>query len=61
MLYVAPKMLGRPTGIESDLLGRRERAETEGWLGEVEGIELTRLAAKTQVDLGMPARTGRTK
>ena len=52
--------------IHTDLLARRAQAEAEGWLGELEGIELTllflqdkrghaqRLAGSTRVDLGMP-------
>jgi hypothetical protein len=38
---VALKMLSRLDEIEDDLLIRRRRAEHEGWLGEVEGIDLT--------------------
>ncbi|MET4921744.1 recombinase [Streptomyces sp. PSRA5] len=34
-------MIRRPEEIERDLLSRRERAETEGWKGEIEGIDLT--------------------
>jgi hypothetical protein len=34
-------MLPRLNEIEADLLTRRSRAESEGWLGEIEGIELT--------------------
>ncbi len=34
-------MLPRLDEIESDLLIRRERAGTEGWHGEIEGIDLT--------------------
>jgi len=34
-------MLPRLNKIETDLLTRRSRAETEGWLGEIEGIDLT--------------------
>ncbi|MFE1479019.1 recombinase [Streptomyces cyaneofuscatus] len=54
--------------IERDLLTRRERAEHEGWKGEIEGIDLTlqllrqkhadatRFARRaTQVPLGMPS------
>jgi hypothetical protein len=41
MLRVDPKMLGRLDEIHTDLLARRAHAETEGWLGEIEGIELT--------------------
>ncbi|MCX4632793.1 recombinase [Streptomyces sp. NBC_01443] len=66
MLNINPKMLPRLEEIETDLLSRRARAEQEGWLGEIEGIELTltflrqkreesqRLARIAPVNLGMP-------
>ncbi|WP_251020331.1 hypothetical protein [Streptomyces sp. ISL-98] len=41
MLNINPKMLPRLDEIETDLLARRARAEQEGWLGEIEGIDLT--------------------
>jgi len=41
MLHIDPKMLGRLNEIETDLHTRRTRAEGEGWLGELEGIDLT--------------------
>lgn len=41
MLNINPKMLSRLTEIEHDLVRRRERAEQEAWLGEIEGIDLT--------------------
>jgi hypothetical protein len=41
MLSVNPKMLPRLYEIEEDLLDRRKRADTEGWQGEIEGIDLT--------------------
>jgi hypothetical protein len=59
-------MLPRLDEIEGDLLTRRVRAEAEGWLGEIEGIDLTlsflrqkrdqtrRLARVAPGDLGMP-------
>ncbi|TCO55625.1 hypothetical protein EV192_10746 [Actinocrispum wychmicini] len=34
-------MLARLDEIEADLIARRQRAEVEGWLGEIEGINLT--------------------
>jgi hypothetical protein len=34
-------MLQRLNEIEADLFMRRSRAEAEGWLGEIEGIDLT--------------------
>ena len=45
-----------------DLLARRGRAETEGWLGEIEGIDLTleylrdkrKRAERTTTFIGMP-------
>lgn len=41
MININPKMLPRLDEIEVDLLVRRARAEAEGWLGELEGIDLT--------------------
>jgi hypothetical protein len=41
MLNINPKMLPRLGEVEDELLARRARAEREGWLGEVEGIDLT--------------------
>jgi hypothetical protein len=40
MLCVDPKMLPRLEELEVDLLARRARAETQGWLGELKGIDL---------------------
>ncbi|MFB7763544.1 tyrosine-type recombinase/integrase [Streptomyces xiamenensis] len=66
MLRVDPKMIDRLSEIEADLHTRRQRAESEGWLGEIEGIDLTlsflvgkreealRLSRTPVVDLGMP-------
>ena len=66
MININPKMLPRLDEIEVDLLARRARAEAEGWLGEIEGIDLTlsflrqkrdqtrRLARVAPVDLGLP-------
>jgi hypothetical protein len=34
-------MLPRLQEIEADLLTRRARAGSEGWLGEIEGLDLT--------------------
>lgn len=59
-------MLPRLDEIEADLSARRGRAEQEGWLGEVQGIDLTltflrqkreetkRLARIAPINLGMP-------
>jgi hypothetical protein len=67
MPHVNRKKLARPDELETDLLDRRTRAETEGWGGEIEGIDmrLTFLRAKREdsrrrlrrpgVDLGIPA------
>jgi len=41
MLHVSADALPRLDIIEADLKQRRERAEQENWLGEVEGIDLT--------------------
>ncbi|UIX34345.1 tyrosine-type recombinase/integrase [Streptomyces sp. GQFP] len=67
MLQIGPKMIPRLDEIEIDLQQRRERAEREGWRGEIEGIDLTMsfLQAKRiealrsqrlgqHVDLGLP-------
>jgi len=66
MININPKMLPRLDEIEDDLMTRRNRAEHEGWLGEIEGIDLTltflrqkrdqtrRLIRVAPIDLGMP-------
>jgi hypothetical protein len=66
MININPKMLPRLDEIEADLQARRNRATSEGWLGEIEGIDLTltflrqkrdqtrRLARIAPVNLGMP-------
>ncbi|QDY80004.1 recombinase [Streptomyces qinzhouensis] len=66
MLHVNPKMLPRLIELEADLLARRTRAEAEGWIGEIEGINLTltflrskrdetqRRAQRPAVHLGIP-------
>ena len=41
MLHVEPRMVPRLDEIEADLNARRDRAESEGWRGEIEGIEVT--------------------
>jgi hypothetical protein len=41
MLHIDPKMIRRLDEIETDLHTRRARAQNEGWLGELEGIDLT--------------------
>jgi hypothetical protein len=41
MLHVEPRMILRLDELEADLIARRERAEKEGWKGEVDGLELT--------------------
>jgi integrase len=41
MLHVEPDMAYRLDEIEADLIARRDRAEGEGWRGELEGIEVT--------------------
>jgi hypothetical protein len=65
MLQVNPKMLARLAELEQDLLQRLRRAETEGWLGEIDGINTTLTFLRTKqadaartvrrpVDLGLP-------
>lgn len=41
MLHVEPRMILRLDELEADLIARRERAENEGWSGEVDGLDLT--------------------
>lgn len=41
MLHVDPRMIHRLNDIETDLEQRRQQAHEEGWLGEIEGINLT--------------------
>jgi hypothetical protein len=65
-LHVSPKMISRPDGLEADLITRRARARTEGWAGEIEGLDLTlqllrakrddthRPTQRPTVDLGIP-------
>jgi integrase len=68
MLLVNPAMLPRLDVIEDDLHARRKQADHEGWLGEIESIDLTlshlaikrqqaqRLAQRSEpVLLGLPA------
>jgi hypothetical protein len=72
VLHVSPKMLARLQEMEEDLLARRDRAEAEHWLGEIEGINITlsflrakredtrRRTQRPAVDLGIPVtRPGR--
>jgi site-specific recombinase XerD len=64
VLQVSPKMLPRLQEIEADLLTRRARADSEGWLGEIEGLDLTlaflrdkrKRLERTTTSLGMPVR-----
>jgi hypothetical protein len=68
MLRIDPNMLDRLAEIETDLHARRKRAEEEGWLGEIDGLDLTlnylrhkrddarRIARVGPVQIGMPAR-----
>jgi hypothetical protein len=41
MLHVDPRMLSRLNDLEADLINRRRHALDAGWLGEIEGIDLT--------------------
>ncbi|MGV9368118.1 tyrosine-type recombinase/integrase [Amycolatopsis sp. NPDC003731] len=41
MLHVNPKMLFRLDELETDLEHRKQQASKEGWLGEIEGLDLT--------------------
>ncbi len=69
VLQVDPNMLPRLDELETDLIDRRERAHREGWLGEIEGIDLTltflrqkreqsQRHRRTSVLLGLPAGPG---
>jgi hypothetical protein len=62
-------MLPRLDELEEDLTTRRARATNEGWLGEIEGIDLTltflrqkreqaQRHRRTTVLLGLPSRPG---
>lgn len=67
MLHVDPAMIGRLDEIREDLVLRRKKAQNEGWLGELEGIDLTRrfldekiadarrIATSPITSLGMPS------
>ncbi|MEJ3656248.1 site-specific integrase [Actinomycetes bacterium KLBMP 9759] len=67
MLQVNPKMLPRLDELEAGLLARRDRAQQEGWLGEIDGLDLTlnylrqkrddarHIARAGPVEIGMPA------
>ena len=69
LLQINPKMLPRLDELEADLLTRKARAESEGWLGEIEGLDLTisflrdkrdqtrRLSRPSATHLGMPTLT----
>jgi hypothetical protein len=52
MISINPKMLPRLDEIEGDLLARRVRAEAEGWLGEIKGIDLTLSFLRQKRDAG---------
>ncbi|WP_331732195.1 site-specific integrase (plasmid) [Streptomyces avidinii] len=66
VLQVNPKMLSRLEELEKDLILRRKRAELEGWLGEIDGIDKTltflrakrieaeRIKQRTAVHLSLP-------
>jgi hypothetical protein len=41
MVNIDPKMTPRLDELEADLLARGEGAVEEGWLGEIEGIDVT--------------------
>lgn len=61
MLTLNPKMLPRLDELEADLVQRRDHAASNGWKGEIEGIDLTltflrskRTQTRRSVNLGMP-------
>lgn len=59
-------MISRLDDLEADLITRRARARTEGWAGEIEGLDLTlqlrrverddthRRTQRPTVNLGIP-------
>ncbi|QIY53406.1 recombinase [Streptomyces sp. RPA4-5] len=73
MLQVDPKMISRLDDLEADLITRLARAKSEGWAGEIEGLDLTlqllrtkrddtrRRAQRPLVDLGIPTPRMQTK
>ncbi|MEU9505353.1 recombinase [Micromonospora sp. NPDC048170] len=70
MLHVNPKMVDRLNELEQDLITRRQHAQREHWLGEIEGIDLTltflrakreeaeRLSRRPVIQLGTPRSRG---
>ncbi|SCG04848.1 hypothetical protein GA0115260_107301, partial [Streptomyces sp. MnatMP-M27] len=54
MLSINPKMPPRLDKLETDLQALRQRAITEGWRGEVEGLALTLSLAFNVGGLGVP-------
>ncbi|WP_369386354.1 hypothetical protein AB5J72_01130 [Streptomyces sp. CG1] len=48
MLRIGPKMIVGLEEIEPDLILRRKHAEADGWLGEIEGIDLTLTFLRTK-------------
>jgi hypothetical protein len=61
MLHVSPTMIGRLDELEADLIARRGRAHREGWLGEIEGLDLTLSPTSTadSVKVGLSHLRGR--
>ena len=57
MLHVSPTMIGRLHELEVDLIAGRSRAHREGWLGEIEGLDLTlsHLRGKREQTRRLPA------
>lgn len=55
MLSINPKMLPRLDELEAGLIARHNRAITEGWRGEIEGIELTSRFLRTKRNQAQPA------
>ncbi|MFI8007865.1 hypothetical protein [Streptomyces sp. NPDC086010] len=66
MLQVNPKMISRLDDLRADLVARLAHAQTEGWAGEIEGLDLTLqllrakcqdaqlLAHRPPIELGIP-------
>ncbi|XIE81650.1 hypothetical protein AB6O49_34815 [Streptomyces sp. SBR177] len=50
VLQINPKMVARLNELEKDLLLRRQRAEAESWLGEIDGIDQTLVFLRSKRD-----------
>jgi hypothetical protein len=61
MLWPDPAQRGRLTEIRDNLTARIAEAEREGWLGEVEGLTISRAGVEEKLaQINRKARTGAT-